>query len=82
MKNVVNVAFVAAFVMVFSVRMFNVEKSATLSEIALVNVIALAADDDFTDLCVTRPNSECYALIATPSGSECLIWLDKINIIF
>lgn len=81
-KNILKVAFVAAIAMATGIQVFNAQKSEALSEVAMANVEALAADDDFTDLCVRRPNSECYELIVTPSGSECLIWFDMVNIIF
>ena len=54
-KNILKVAFVAAIAMVSAINVFNAQKSETLSEIAMANVEALAADED-VDVCETY----CY----------------------
>ena len=43
-KNLVKAIFVVAIVMVSGINMFSSQKSETLSEVALANVEALAAD--------------------------------------
>ena len=54
-KNFVKAIFVVAIVMVSGINMFSSQKSETLSEVALANVEALAADED-VDVCETY----CY----------------------
>ena len=46
-KNLVKAIFVVVIVMVSGINMFSTQKSETLSEVALANVEALAADDDY-----------------------------------
>ena len=45
-KNILKVAFVAAIAMATGIQVFNAQKSEALSEVAMANVAALAADDD------------------------------------
>jgi len=45
-KNLIKAIFVVAIVMVSGINMFSSQKSETLSEVALANVEALAADTD------------------------------------
>lgn len=51
-KNLIKAIFVVAIVMVSGINMFSSQKSETLSEVALANVEALAADVD-VDVCET-----------------------------
>lgn len=51
-KNLVKAIFVVVIVMVSGINMFSSQKSETLSEVALANVEALAADED-VDVCET-----------------------------
>ena len=46
-KNILKVAFVAAIAMATGIQVFNAQKTETLSEVAMANVEALAADDDY-----------------------------------
>lgn len=78
-KNFVKASFVVAIVMVSGINMFSSQKSETLSEVALANVEALAADDDSTEICERRIGSECYEFVKNPSGNSYHVWLDMIN---
>lgn len=78
-KNFVKASFVVAIVMVSGINMFSSQKSETLSEVALANVEALAADDDSTEICERRIGSECYEFVKNPSGNGYHVWLDMIN---
>lgn len=51
-KNLIKAIFVVVIVMVSGINMFSSQKSETLSEVALANVEALAADVD-VDVCET-----------------------------
>ena len=74
-KNILKVAFVAAIVMTTGIQVFNAQKSEALSEVAMANVEALAADDDSTEICEKRVGSD----IKNPSGDSYHVWLDMIN---
>ena len=78
-KNILKVAFVAAIAMATGIQVFNAQKSEALSEVAMANVEALAADDDSTEICEKRVGSECYEFIKNPSGDSYHVWLDMIN---
>ena len=78
-KNIIKGTFVAAIAMVCGVSFLNTQKSETLSEVALANVEALAADDDSTEICVKLVNCECGEFTESPSGDSYRIWIDKVN---
>ena len=78
-KNILKVAFVAAIVMATGIQVFNAQKSEALSEVAMANVEALAADDDSTEICVKLVNCECGEFTESPSGDSYRIWIDKVN---
>lgn len=78
-KNLVKAIFVVAIVMVSGINMFSSQKSETLSEVAMANVEALAADDDSTEICVKLVNCECGEFTESPSGDSYRIWIDKVN---
>ena len=78
-KNIIKATFVAAIAMVCGVSFLNTQKSETLSEVALANVEALAADDDSTEICVKLVNCECGEFTESPSGDSYRIWIDKVN---
>ena len=46
-KNMIKVAFVVAIAIVSGINVFNAQKSERLSDVALANVEALAADEDY-----------------------------------
>ena len=78
-KNLVKATFVAAIAMVCGVSFLKTQKSENLSEVAMANVEALAADDDSTEICVKLVNCECGEFTESPSGDSYRIWIDKVN---
>ena len=68
-----------AVAVIGGINVFNAQESEPLSDIALANVEALAADDDSTEICVKLVNCECGEFTESPSGDSYRIWIDKVN---
>ena len=69
-KNMVKVAFVAAIAMVSGINVFNAQKSETLSEVALVNVEALASVDPKCPNGCVEGGPGCYCYKDFPESKE------------
>ena len=79
--NLLKVAFVAAIAMVSGINVFNAQKSETLSDIALVNVEALAGDAEETVKYKyvyhtqpgdpNYPNTRCVCSVKDENGLSC-----------
>lgn len=75
-KNLVKAIFVVVIVMVSGINMFSTQKSETLSEVALANVEALAADDD------TLLSKDCEVYCEPDERYSCYIdWGNDTEII-
>ena len=80
-KNIMKAAFVAAIAMMSGINVFNAQKSETLSDIALVNVEALAGDVEETVkykyVYLTQPgdpsypNTRCVCSVKDKNGVSC-----------
>lgn len=67
-KNILKVAFVAAIAMATGIQVFNAQKTEVLSEVAMANVEALAADKPEIWIgtpCMETPDNYCIYLSTT-----------------
>ena len=60
--NLLKVVFVAAIALVSGINVFNVQKSETLSDVALANVEALAQNENETFECLYRITKMCATI--------------------
>ena len=69
-KKVLKVVFVAAIAMVAGINVFNAQKPAVLSDVAMANVEALADSEMIVEECEHSPGDECVSLTITPEGNQ------------